>query len=82
MRTAPLLPFQSPATRQHAPGTRLRLGGGGGGDPLLLLLPASSSAAIFGTLDDMELEQTGFINGNKKPFVPENPLLFILTSVP
>jgi len=24
MRTAPLLPFQSPATRQHAPGTRLR----------------------------------------------------------
>jgi len=50
--------------------------------PLLLLLPASSSAAIFGTLDDMELEQTGFVNGNKKPFVPENPLLFILTSVP
>jgi hypothetical protein len=28
------------------------------------------------------LEQTSFINGNKKPFVPENPPLFILTRVP
>jgi hypothetical protein len=44
---------------------------------------ASPRAAIScGTLDDMKLEQTSFINGNKKPFVPENPLLFILTSVP
>jgi hypothetical protein len=31
---------------------------------------------------DMDLEQTSFINGNKKPFVPENPLLFILMHVP
>jgi hypothetical protein len=30
----------------------------------------------------MKLEQTSFINGNKKPFVPENPPLFILTRVP
>jgi hypothetical protein len=40
------------------------------------------AAISCGTLDIMKLEQTGFINGNTKPFVPENPLLFILTSVP
>jgi hypothetical protein len=44
--------------------------------------PGSCAAISCGTLDIMKLEQTSFINGNTNPFVPENPLLFILTSVP
>jgi hypothetical protein len=44
---------------------------------------ASSRTAIScGTIDDMETRTNWLYYGNKKPFVPENLLLFILTSVP